>query len=104
MSQLEFIIYRDCLLYTSDSVNDFNLNVVFSDIGNQTMISGTQDLCTFEFIAMKDMNITDAFYSEAKVTYVSSGLKEINPLKTPQDPSLPNTERILTENEVPRCV
>ena len=97
----QFAFSRKKVEKEADSVNDFNLNVVFSDIGNQTMISGTQDLCTFEFIAMKDMNITDAFYSEAKVTYVSSGLKEINPLKTPQDPSLPNTERILTENEVP---
>lgn len=83
-----------------DTTYTRNVNLVFTNLGDQTTINGTQNVGSVTFIAQKDMEINDDTFKDAEAILVSSNLNAIDAKETPSEPELPDTSHILTKEEI----
>lgn len=77
-----------------------NMNLVFSDLGDQTSINGTQSLGSVTFTAAQDMEINDDTFKDAEAILVSNNLNAIDAEQTPVEPALPDVEHKLTSDDM----
>lgn len=77
-----------------------NYNLVFTNIGNQSVISGSKVLGKIKFTAKKDIELTEDTVKLLFANLVGNNLSEVNAMAEGKDLILPETEKIIKKDEI----
>lgn len=84
----------------ADTTYTRNANLVFTNLGDETTINGTQSVGSVTFVAQQDMEINDDTFKDAEAMLVSSNLNAIDAREIPSEPTLPDASHVLTKDEI----
>lgn len=71
-----------------------NANLVFTNVGDQSLVSGTQSLGTVIFTANKEMDITDQTFATAEMMFVGNNNSQYDTNTQIEEPTVPDASRI----------
>lgn len=92
----QFTFDRQAVKGEKSNVNR-NVNLVFTNVGDQSLLSGTQSLGTVIFTAAKDMDITEDTFSLAEMMFVGNNISQLDTNTQPEEPTVPDASRVKVE-------
>ncbi len=100
LNMKQFAFDREAMK-TENSKGNRNANLVFTNVGDQSLIQGTQSLGTVSFTANKDMDITDQTFAAAQMMFVGNNNSQFNTDTQLEEPTIPNVSRVkIQSNEM----
>ena len=71
-----------------------NVNLVFTNVGDEALISGTKSLGTVIFTAQQDMDITEETFASAEMMFVGNNLSQHDTNAQFEEPVVPDASRV----------